>query len=189
MIEQIVSRKIINGSFAMNFKTSWIVTLTLTAGMVAGASAQAPESSKQMSMTTKVAFVQNAAQGGLAEVELSQLAATRGGSEDVKKFAARMVSEHTKNNADLAWIAGSEGLTVPSELDADHLALKERLANTRGTEFDRLYVQTMRRDHTAMLHLLDGAKDIDDAKLKGFIAATRPVVAMHLKMTNELSGP
>jgi len=178
-----------NRSNAMQFKTFWIVALALTAGIAAGASAETPDSSKQMNMTSKAEFVQKAAQGGMAEVELSRLAATRSASQDVKKFAARMVSEHTKNNADLAQIARSEGLTVPAQLDADHLALKEKLANAKGADFDRLYVQTMRGDHTDMLHLLDGAKDIDDAKLKDYVASTRPVVAAHLKMANELTGP
>jgi len=135
------------------------------------------------------AFVQKAARGGLAEVELSKLAATRSSSEDVKRFATKMVEAHTENNAKLATIAKAEGLNVPSSLDAEHAALKSKLFTLNGAEFDRQYGDAMRADHTAMLKLLDdNAETLGDPRLKAFISDTRPVVAEHLEMAKNLSG-
>src|SRR5690242_14937091 len=40
-------------------------------------------------------FVEKAAQGGLAEVQLGQLAQQKGQSDDVKNFGKRMVDDHS----------------------------------------------------------------------------------------------
>lgn len=144
--------------------------------------------SSSMAMSPKATFVHKAAQGGIAEVELSKLAATQGASNEVKKFAAKMIDAHTANNQKLTDIAQGEGIAVPAETDVDHLTLKTKLSASKGAEFDRVYVQAMRRDHTDMLNLLDGAKSLGDPKLEAFAKETRPVVADHLKMANALTG-
>jgi len=41
-------------------------------------------------------FMTKAAQGGMAEVELGQLAQQNGQSEDVKKFGKQMVDDHSR---------------------------------------------------------------------------------------------
>ena len=46
-------------------------------------------------------FVQEAAVGGMAEVALGKLAATKATNPDVKQFAQRMIDDHSKANAEL----------------------------------------------------------------------------------------
>ncbi|HLH08429.1 MAG TPA: DUF4142 domain-containing protein [Terriglobales bacterium] len=57
-------------------------------------------SSKKLSPSDK-AFVTKAAEGGLAEVELGQLAQQKAESQQVKDFGQRMVTDHTKANDQL----------------------------------------------------------------------------------------
>ena len=57
-------------------------------------------------------FVTKAAQGGMAEVELSKVAEKNAKSGDVKTFATKMVQDHTANNNELATIAAPQRLIL-----------------------------------------------------------------------------
>src|SRR6185437_7176994 len=52
-------------------------------------------------------FVRKAIEGGLAQVHFGQLAAQKGGSDDVKTLGQHMVEEHTALNKDLEEVADS----------------------------------------------------------------------------------
>ena len=62
-------------------------------------------------------FVKEAATGGMAEVELSKIA-QKSENADVKRFADRMVEDHTKANQQLTSIATGLGVDVPKTLDS-----------------------------------------------------------------------
>ena len=132
-------------------------------------------------------FVQKAGEGGMAEVELSKIAATNAKSPDVKKFAAQMVHDHTANNKQLATIAAHENIPVPKTLDSDHAALRDKLNGLKGSDFDQSYVNAMRSDHQKMLDLLKSSQStVSTEELRTFIKKTEPVVEHHLSMAQNL---
>ncbi len=131
-------------------------------------------------------FVQSAGSGGLAEVELSQLALTNGASVDVKHFAQQMIDAHRANNKELSTIAKSMDLEVPTALDASHESLKATLEKKQGSDFDQAYVAAMRDDHEKMVTLLQQDTKLLDKKLKAFANKTLPVVKHHLQMAQSL---
>ena len=90
----------------------------------------------KMSMTDQK-FVKEAAQGGMAEVELGQLAVQKASNQDVKKFGQRMVDDHGKANDKLKEIASIKGITLPASPDAKQKAMKERLSKLSGEQFDK----------------------------------------------------
>src|SRR5438105_12736902 len=57
-----------------------------------------------------IEFVLDAAKGGMAEVELGRLAAGHAKNDEVRKFAQRMVDDHTKAGDELQAIAASRGI-------------------------------------------------------------------------------
>ncbi len=67
-------------------------------------------------------FVMKAAQGGMLEVQLGQLASDKASSQDVKDFGAKMVTDHGKAGDELKSIATTKGLTLPDKLDDKHQA-------------------------------------------------------------------
>jgi putative membrane protein len=84
-----------------------------------------------------------AASGGKAEVELGRLASERGTSDAVKQFAQRIVTDHGKADEELTQLAQRPGIALPSDLDAKHKQLIDRLAKLSGAEFDRAYSRGM----------------------------------------------
>src|SRR5256885_11081302 len=64
-------------------------------------------------------FASNAAQGGTAEVEMGRLAAQRASDPNVKAFGERMISDHSKANAELKSVASKKGLQLPADLNSE----------------------------------------------------------------------
>jgi putative membrane protein len=133
-------------------------------------------------------FAQEAAMGGMAEVELGKLAQQNAQNDDVKQFGARMVQDHTAANEKLMPILTAENMTVPQQLDEKHRKTMERLSKMRGAEFDRAYMREMVEDHdTDVKKFRQQAQHGSDADLKTFAQNTLPVLEQHQKMAHDIS--
>jgi putative membrane protein len=130
-----------------------------------------------------------AAKGGMAEVQLSTLATTKAQNADVKKFAQQMIQDHTNANAELKQLAGKKNVTLPTDLDAEHKALKDKLSGLSGAEFDKEYVNAMVADHEKSVNLFKTQADGGtDAEAKAFAAKTLPKLQGHLDMVKGMQG-
>ena len=132
--------------------------------------------------TADQAFVLAAAQGGMTEVKLGELAAQKGTRDDVKAFGQLMVRDHTAINGDLKALAAQKNVIFPGSLDAEHQGIVDQMASLTGAAFDDAYVAGMIKDHEM------DAKDFNaesaatkDADIKSFVEKSIPIVAEHLK--------
>lgn len=156
-----------------------------------GSMSQSQNSAKQsagMTMSADQRFVRDAAEGGMAEVELGKLAAEKGSSQDVKNFGQRMVDDHSKANDQLKQIASNEGVTLPEKLDAKDRALRIRLSKLSGATFDRVYMENMVRDHKK--DVADFQKEStsgSDPAVKQFASQTLPTLQEHLQQAESIA--
>ena len=60
-------------------------------------------------------FVTKAAQGGLAEVQMGQLAEQKGASPKVKQLGKMLADDHTQANQELQQIAQQTTIPLPSQ--------------------------------------------------------------------------
>lgn len=150
------------------------------------ARAKAAKSTKATKVMTDQTFVTKAARGGLAEVELGNLAKQKASSDQVKQFGDRMVSDHSKANSDLKTLAQNKNITLPTDLSAKDKALRDRLSKLSGDQFDRAYMQAMVKDHTKDVNEFrresQSAKDPD---VKAFAAKTLPTLEEHLQLAQQ----
>jgi putative membrane protein len=134
-------------------------------------------------------FANEAAVGGMAEVELGNLAKEKASSPDVKSFGDRMATDHAQANDELKSWAQQKNVTLPSELDAKHKATRDRLAKLSGDAFDKAYMKEMVSDHThdvaAFKRESTTAKDPD---LKAWAGKTLPTLQDHMKMAKETNA-
>ena len=100
-----------------------------------------------MSPSDQKKFVEQMLMANFAEIQLDQMAAERASSPEVKSFAQTMVTDHTQANQDLEPIARQIGVQRPTELDAKHRRLSERLSKAQAQEFDREYLKEMVEAH------------------------------------------
>ncbi len=102
---------------------------------------------RKMMKSADMNFAVKAAQGGTAEVQMGQLAATKASNPDVKAFGQKMVDDHTKANDDLKSVAEKENMTLPTTMGAKDQAEYNKLQSLSGAKFDREYVKCMVKDH------------------------------------------
>ncbi|TMA80700.1 MAG: DUF4142 domain-containing protein [Deltaproteobacteria bacterium] len=138
---------------------------------------------------TDAAFIKEAAQGGMAEVELGRLGVERAESPDVKQFAQRMVEDHSKANDELKPIASKEGVTIPKTLDPKHKATKDKLAKLSGHDFDRAYMREMTSDHNHDVSAFQKQlAKTRDPELKSWIEKTLTTVKEHQQLAQETAS-
>ena len=85
-------------------------------------------------------FMEKAAQGGMAEVQLGKLATEKANADQVKQFGQRMVDDHGKANQELKQLASQKGVTLPTTMDKSAQKEYDRLSKLSGAEFDQEYM-------------------------------------------------
>jgi len=175
--------------------TSLLVTLVSTPALAqfgnsAFAAPDTPYTQNQMHLTntSDQVFILEATKGGLAEVEFGKLAEQKGGDDLVKKFARRMIEDHTKANQKLATLAEADGIKLPTGLDPEHAAMREDLQKLSGMAFDRAYIMGQITDHQKTVQLFEyEINSGQNGDLKMFASETLPIILRHLQMAQNIA--
>jgi putative membrane protein len=138
-------------------------------------------------MTADNSFVTKAAQGGMAEVKLGELAKDHASSQQVKDFGQQMVTDHTKANDELKSVASKKNITLPTDVDAKDQATYDRLSKLNGVEFDKAYMRDMVTDHRKdVSEFRRESESGTDPDVKAFAAKTLPTLEHHLQMAESV---
>jgi putative membrane protein len=127
------------------------------------------------------------------DIDAGKLAQTKSTNPEVKKFAERMVEDHTSVNAQASALAQKLNLT-PQESETSRSLKKSaeqtmtRLQSLEGAAFDRAYVDNEVAYHQAVIGVMDkqlvpGAKN---AELKKLLVQSGPAFTAHLKHAQQL---
>jgi putative membrane protein len=135
------------------------------------------------------AFYKHAAEGGMAEVQLGELAQQKSPSASVKDFGAMMVKDHSAANDKLKAIAASNNVSLPTSPGVSQMATKVKLEALSGDTFDKSYVSGMIKDHEHTIALFEReAASGQDPDAKAFAAATLPTLRMHLQKIQSIAA-
>jgi putative membrane protein len=170
------------------------VAVSLTPSLVSAQSSPNMDAGSQKMMKSPDAkFAMMAAQGGMAEVQMGQLAAQKATNPDVKAFGQKMVDDHTQANDKLKSVASEEGMTLPTSINGKMQAEYSRLQNLSGSAFDQAYVKMMVKDHEEdVKEFQKEANSGSDPKIKSFASETLPTLQGHLNsikaIQSQMSG-
>ncbi len=159
---------------------SSMMDTTNTATMATDTSAMNPAS------TNANTFMEQAAIGGMMEVEAGKLAESQSTNAAVKDFAAMMIKDHSKANQELKAIASKKTFTLPAALppaEKNHLDEMKKLS---GAEFDKHYIGMMVTDHQKTVALFEAGGKNADKEVSAFANKTLPVIQAHYKKATEL---
>lgn len=134
------------------------------------------------------AFVKKAMQGGMAEVQLGQLAADKGSSDDVKQFGQKMVDDHSKLNDQMKQVAEQMNVTPPTSLSAKDKATMTKLQALNGDAFDKAYIKDMIKDHKKdESEFKHEAQSASNPALKEAATQGAQVIGEHLQMIQQIA--
>ena len=135
-----------------------------------------------------LAFMNDAAPGGMAEVELGKMAVSKAQNAEVKAFAQKMIDDHSKAGDELKQLATQKKVMLPTDVLPAHKQLMDKLSKSSGADFDKEYVAAMLEAHEKDVAAFDNvSKTAADADVKAFATKTLPTLKMHLEMIKGLA--
>jgi putative membrane protein len=133
-------------------------------------------------------FIDEAADSGMFEVQIGQLAASKATDPNVRSFANMLVDQHTAANNELVKIANARGVELPAAPKHSLRSEIDKLGSKNGAEFDRDFVRTVGiKAHEKDIKLFEKAsRDVKDAELKAFVDKSLPMLREHLAAAEKL---
>jgi putative membrane protein len=132
------------------------------------------------------AFLTDAIQGDLAEVQMGKLAVSKG-QAGVKDFGETLVDDHTKAMKEATALAESMKVAVPTSPKPDAQQMYEMLSKLNGAEFERQFIAHMIEGHQKEIatytEQTKGNKDSDVTQLA---TETLPTLQKHLQIAQSL---
>lgn len=132
-------------------------------------------------------FVNAAAQGGIAEVMMGNLAVHNAESNTVREFGRRMVADHGRANRELLTIVSRRQHMIPTAIARKRRAMINHLQSLTGAEFDRAYMHHMVEDHKAdVAAFVRQARKGQDPEIRRWTARLLPTLRSHLNMATRI---
>jgi putative membrane protein len=136
-----------------------------------------------------VAFMHEAASGGMAEVALGRYAVEHGASQDVKNFGQKMVDDHSKADAALRKMAEGKGVNLPMSLNKEDQEMVDRLEKLSGSDFDKAYAKEMVADHAKDISAFEKAsKESNDKDVRAWANDTLGTIKEHYELAKTLAS-
>jgi putative membrane protein len=133
-------------------------------------------------------FVRQALQGGMAQVQLGQLALQKSSNPDVKQFAQKMVEEHTKLVDAMKPIAQQMHVKPPDSLSHKDKSTVSKLNALNGDAFDKAYIKDMVKDHKQdAKDFKQEAESASNPALKDLASQGSQMIDQHLQMIEQIA--
>jgi putative membrane protein len=159
-----------------------------SSGSASGAQSSTQSSSGQKLSHTDKKFLEEAAQGGMAEVAMGRLGQEKAQSPEVKRLAEKILQDHTQANQQLMQIAQQKGVELKQDVNKKDQRMLDHMRSMSGAEFDRMYVQHMVKDHEKDIKEFEKqANKGEDADIKNFAQQTLPKLREHLQSAQTLA--
>jgi putative membrane protein len=132
-------------------------------------------------------FVAKVVDCNVCEKDLAEKAVKSADSADVRKYAQRLVDDHTKLNVRVGALARDLKIGVVTGLSKDHKEALLKLTTAKGKDFDRAFVRHMVKGHEEAIKMFEAqAKNATNNEVKTFATEALPTLREHLEMARKL---
>jgi putative membrane protein len=132
------------------------------------------------------AFLKMSAAADLAEISLGRVALKQGQTAETKRFAAKVIHDHTAALKDARTVAKALGITLPSAPLPPMRAVAKAVSAHSGLAFDLAYLKAERTGH--LQNIAAGAKEIKlgtNGRIRGQAVDGSPMLRFHLWLDNQ----
>ncbi|MFA1621291.1 DUF4142 domain-containing protein [Rhizobium mongolense] len=133
-------------------------------------------------------FLSDAMKGDNSEIRLGELAAQKGGSEDVRSFGQALVVDHRKAKDEATALAGDLEVKTTSIITVDAQNAVEKLRRLSGPEFDKEFADYMASNHEKAITEFKEKAGEGDRPVPEFARKMLPILQKHLQLAQSLSG-
>lgn len=134
-------------------------------------------------------FVKEAVTSDMLEIKAAKVAQQKGNANE-KKFAAQMITDHTKTSADIEGLiaSGVVKAKLPTALDSSAQSKLDELNKATPQDFAATYDPMQVSAHKDAVSLFERySKSGDNAKLKDWAGKTLPALQHHLEMAQQMN--
>ena len=136
-----------------------------------------------------VDFAQEAATGGMMEVELGNLAQKNSSFKAVLDYGKMLADDHTSLNNELKDLASKKNINLPTTVTSDQQDKINKLSQETGTKFDKDFISMAVDDHEKDIDKFKKAgNNITDQDFKDFIVKALPKLQEHLDKAKEIKS-
>ncbi len=168
----------------------YMIALGFAAALVlagTGVGAQTISAPMVKPSATDEAFLDEAIEGDLGEINVGKLAREKGQSQTAKNFGQMLEHDHSQNLQKAEKIAQQMNLTPPSGPDAKQKKTYDQLSKLSGAQFDRQFAQAMVKDHKQVINKFK-KKAKSNGPFANFAEQTVPTLEKHLQTAQSLVG-
>ncbi len=132
-------------------------------------------------------FVNSADASDQFEISSSQLALQKSRSPAIRRFAQRMIDDHSKTTQQLAAIAQTKGTNPQPMMTSDQEGIISGLQGASGRAFNADYVRGQNTNHRMAVQVFQTEiASGTDPDLHAFAQQTLPIIQDHLAMAQRL---
>jgi putative membrane protein len=132
-------------------------------------------------------FVSTVAVIHLNQLGISRVVAEGAGSNAVKAYAGMLGSYHSVAGEELRRTADTINLEVPTQPDAEHQAVAQRLARLSGTALDTAYLAAQIDEHRKAIALFEAELKVGSSPaVLRYTGKHLPELLIHLGMADSL---
>lgn len=132
-------------------------------------------------------FITEAAESGLAEVQLGQIGQAQANAERVKEFARMMVQDHNKANQELRVLARQNDIKLSSSLPSSVQNSHNSIQKKSGKNFDKAFMKQMIDDHQKAIALFEKrAQNGQNEQIRMWAEKKLPTLKQHLEQAQKI---
>ena len=140
-------------------------------------------------INTDLPFLQTAASANLMEIQLGQLAQTKGSNNAVKQFGKRMVTDHTRLEQQVSSLTSRNGVSLNPSLNSEAQSNVSQLQNLSGDQFDKAYMSMMIQGHQKdVIDFQSQSQSANSSQVRQLASNALPTLRQHLTLAQQVGG-